>query len=55
MQLRMITVQLGISLTEALLRLRTHAYDSGRSVTDVAAEVVSRRLIFDDNETRRNT
>jgi hypothetical protein len=47
----MITVQLGISLTEALLRLRTHAYDSGRSVTDVAAEVVSRRLHFDDSTT----
>jgi hypothetical protein len=47
----MITVQLGISLTEALLRLRTHAYDSGQSVTDVAAEVVSRRLHFDDSTT----
>jgi hypothetical protein len=45
----MITVQLGVSLTEALLRLRAHAYDSGRTVTDVAAEVVSRQLQFDDD------
>src|SRR5689334_8999593 len=30
----MITVQLGVSDAEALLRLRAHAYDSGQSVTD---------------------
>jgi hypothetical protein len=47
----MITVQLGISLSEALLRLRAHAYDSGQSVTDIAAEVVGRRLHFDDSTT----
>jgi len=46
----MITIQLGISLTEALLRLRAHAYDSGQTVTEVAAEVVNRRLHFDDSE-----
>jgi hypothetical protein len=46
----MITIQLGISLTEALLRLRAHAHDSGQTVTEVAAEVVSRRLHFDNNE-----
>jgi GAF domain-containing protein/ANTAR domain-containing protein len=46
----MITIQLGVSLTEALLRLRAHAYDSGQTVIDVAAEVVSRRLRFDDSE-----
>jgi hypothetical protein len=46
----MITVQLGVSLAEALLRLRAHAYDSGQSVTDVAADVVARRLHFRDHE-----
>jgi len=51
----MITIQLGISLTEALLRLRAHAYDSGQTVTEVAAEVVGRRLHFDNDETRRDT
>jgi hypothetical protein len=51
----MITVQLGVSLTDALLRLRAHAYASGQTVTDVAAEVVSRRLHFDDSEPVRTT
>lgn len=46
----MITVQLGVSLAEALLRLRAHAYDSRQTVTDVAAEVVNRRLRFHDSE-----
>jgi hypothetical protein len=51
----MITIQLGISLTEALLRLRAYAYETGRTVTDIAADVVSRRLHFDDSERRRDT
>lgn len=44
----MIAIQLGVSLTEALLRLRAHAYDSDQTVTKVSAEVVARRLRFDD-------
>jgi hypothetical protein len=51
----MITIQLGVSLTEALLRLRAHAYASGQTVTDVAAEVVSRRLRFDESESDSTT
>jgi hypothetical protein len=51
----MITIQLGVSLTEALLRLRAHAYASGQTVTDVAAEVVSRRLRFDESESDSRT
>ncbi|HKS48964.1 MAG TPA: GAF and ANTAR domain-containing protein [Amycolatopsis sp.] len=46
----MITIQLGISLAEALLRLRAHAYASGRTVSAIAAEVVNRRMRFDDSE-----
>jgi hypothetical protein len=42
----MMTIQLGVSITEALLRLRAHAYDTGQTVVDVAAEVVGRRLHF---------
>jgi hypothetical protein len=42
----MITVQLGIGLAEALLRLRAYAYATGRAVPEVAADVVSRRLRF---------
>lgn len=40
----MISVQLGVSLSEALLRLRAHAYANDRSLNDVAADVVARRL-----------
>ncbi|MGB3440901.1 MAG: GAF and ANTAR domain-containing protein [Actinophytocola sp.] len=43
----MMTIQLGVSLVEALLRLRAHAYASGKSVSAIAADVVSRRLFFD--------
>lgn len=46
----MITIQLGISLAEALLRLRAHAYALGRTVSAVATDVVDRRLSFDDSE-----
>ena len=40
----MISVQLGVSLAEALLRLRAHAYANDRSLNEVAADVVARRL-----------
>jgi hypothetical protein len=46
----MITIQRGISLAEALLRLRAHAYASERTVSAIAADVVSRRMRFDDSE-----
>jgi hypothetical protein len=40
----MVSVQLAVSLPQALLRLRGHAYSSGRSITDVSKDVVDRRL-----------
>jgi hypothetical protein len=43
----MISVQLGVSLEEALVRLRARAFAGSAAVGDVAAEVVSRRLRFD--------
>jgi hypothetical protein len=43
----MISVQLGVSLEEALVRLRAHAFAGGAAVGDIAAEVVNRRLRFD--------
>jgi hypothetical protein len=43
----MISVQLGVSLEEALARLRARAFAASAAVGDVAAEVVSRRLRFD--------
>lgn len=44
----MISVQLDVSLAEALVRLRAHAYAQDRSVAEVAADVVARRLRFQD-------
>ncbi len=44
----MISVQLGVNLAEALVRLRAHAYADGRPIAEVAADVVTRRLRFDD-------
>jgi GAF domain-containing protein len=42
----MILAQLNVSATEALLRLRAHAFVEGRSVHDIAREVVAKRLDF---------
>ena len=42
----MIAVQLGVDVSEALVRLRAHAYATERTVADVAVEVVARRLRF---------
>lgn len=44
----MVSVQLNTSATEALARLRAHAYAVGRSVDDVARDVVSRVLDFSE-------
>jgi hypothetical protein len=43
----MITVQLGVSMAVALIRLRAHAYAHDRRLRDVARDVVARRLRFD--------
>jgi hypothetical protein len=40
----MVSVQLGVSVTEALIRLRAHAFRENRLVQDVALDVVDRRL-----------
>ena len=44
----MISVQLGVSLAEALVRLRAHAFAADRSMNEVAADVVARRLRLGD-------
>ena len=46
----MVSVQLGTPVTEALLRLRAHAFLTERPVGDVAKDVISRRLRFDSTE-----
>ena len=40
----MVSVQLGVGVTEALVRLRGHAFESSRSIDAVARDVVDRRL-----------
>jgi hypothetical protein len=40
----MISVQLDVSLAEASVRLRAHAYADGRPLAEVARDVVERRL-----------
>jgi ANTAR domain/GAF domain len=40
----MVSVQLGVSIDEAFVRLRAHAFADGRSLRDVAADVLARRL-----------
>ena len=43
----MVQVQLGTGLAEALARLRAHAYASGLPLSEVAAEVVARKIRFE--------
>lgn len=43
----MLVAQLGVEPAEALLRLRAHAYATGRSATDVARDILDRRLKLD--------
>lgn len=40
----MLTVQLGVGVTEAFARLRAYAYTHDRRLADVAADIVARRL-----------
>jgi len=45
----MISAQLEVTQAEALIRLRGRAFSQHRAVADVAADVVARRMRFDDN------
>lgn len=46
----MVSVQLGVSVADALARLRAHAFATDRQLADVAADVVARRLRFDADD-----
>ncbi|WP_240669962.1 GAF and ANTAR domain-containing protein [Actinoplanes solisilvae] len=46
----MVAVQLGISLADALARLRAHAYAEDSALGEVARDVVARRLSFDSGQ-----
>jgi hypothetical protein len=51
----MASVQLGVSVGEALVRMRGYAYSQNCLVDDVAEDVVARRLRFDDNDQHRGS
>jgi len=44
----MVSVQLNVTVGDALVRLRAHAFAAGRLLSAVAEDVVARRLAFDD-------
>ncbi|WP_246606237.1 GAF and ANTAR domain-containing protein [Paractinoplanes toevensis] len=46
----MVSVQMGISLVDALARLRAHSYAENRPLGEVARDVVARRLAFDSDQ-----
>lgn len=46
----MVSAQLGVSIEEAFVRLRGHAFADGRTLRDLAGEVVGRRLRLDEPE-----
>ncbi|MCK0173833.1 MULTISPECIES: GAF and ANTAR domain-containing protein [Mycobacteriaceae] len=43
----MLVAQLGVEPAEALVRLRAHAYATGRTATDVARDILDRRLTLE--------
>lgn len=45
----MVLAQLGVSATDALARMRAYAFAEQRSLSDIAHDVVSRRLRFTQN------
>jgi hypothetical protein len=45
----MVSIQLEISVAEALLRIRAHAFATGLSIGVVAADIVARRLRLVDD------
>jgi GAF domain-containing protein len=45
-----VSVDLGVSLNEALLRIRGHAFAHRLTLTDVARQIIERRLRLDDGE-----
>jgi hypothetical protein len=49
----MVSIQLNIGVTEALVRLRAHAFLTERSIDDVSRDVVDRRLRLTDVNSSR--
>ena len=43
-------VQLGVSLAEAMARIRAHAYAGARRLSEVAVDIVAGRLVLEADE-----
>jgi AmiR/NasT family two-component response regulator len=43
----MVSVQLGVSIDDAFVRLRAHAFADGRSLRHVSRDVITRRIRLD--------
>lgn len=50
----MVSAQLGVSVAQALVRLRAHAFGNDRPLTAVAEDVVARTLRFDSQSGERD-
>jgi hypothetical protein len=50
----MVMVQLGVGLAEALARIRAHAYAESRDLSDLAGDIIARRLRFDPDQRVRD-
>lgn len=49
----MVAVQLRTSVADALVRIRAHAFGNARTMSEVAADIVTRRLRLGDDRTDR--
>ncbi|HET7822545.1 MAG TPA: GAF and ANTAR domain-containing protein [Ornithinibacter sp.] len=47
----MVMVDLGVGIEEAMARLRAHAFAEGRSIGDVAQDIVAGKLVLDRDRT----
>lgn len=45
----MVTVQLGVTLTEAMARIRAHAYAQDQQLSEVAEEILAGRLVLESD------
>jgi hypothetical protein len=43
----MVAIQLGVEIHEAMVRIRAHAYAHNRPLSDVADDIVARKLVLD--------
>lgn len=51
----MVSAQLDVTVGQALIRLRAHAFGNDRRLAEVAEDVVSRRLRFDDRSRQEDS